>query len=481
MISGRSTSGTRKRLLLHSLVLGGLSITALIALYQSYRSHRAVRETHPPDDLPLPETAPHVSIILPVRNEEANVDACLDSLLAQDYPNFSVTVIDDGSSDTTPCLLEQWKTRDFRVDVHRIDELPDDWAGKPHALHTGATLTNGEWMLFTDADTRHAPQTLRLMVGHALHRRVDLLSMCTNLMTMSGTAMPLLMPLSEVILAHRVTPGEVSDPAHPRAFAFGQYILLRHDAYVETGGYAANYMRTTFIDDLALAEQFKQAGKRVELVNGSGLILNRQWTTWKTARQGWGKSCYSEIIRSRIPLAGAHGGLALIIYGLGPLLALFYTLFTRKMGSSSFEVTPGKSQPGRDQSGPYTPPQESRYVPSQSSRRMESRKMRRLSILLAGITLLAQIYAKRCFDREHGLPVTWAFTAPLSWAVFGVMVLDVARLILTGHGAQWKGRQIHIQGGSHESCQSTLHLSSRGLDLWAGRPADHCATSSIME
>jgi chlorobactene glucosyltransferase len=422
MISGRTTGSSRKRVLLHSLVLGGLSITALIALFQSYRSHRAVRETHPPDDVPLPvpETAPHISIILPVRNEEANIDACLASLLAQDYPNFSIMVIDDGSSDATPELLEKWRARDQRIQVHRIDELPDDWAGKPHALHTGAMLTNDEWLLFTDADTRHAPQTLRLMVGHALKRQVDLLSMCTNLMTMSGTAMPLLMPLSEVILAHRVTPDEVANPEFPRAFAFGQYILLRREAYAETGGYAASYMRTTFIDDLALAEQFKHYGKHVELVNGRGLIQNRQWTTWKSARQGWGKSCYSEIIRSGVPFGGLHAGLALIIYGLGPLFALIYALFTRKM--------------------------------------------RWLSTLLAGITLLAQIDAKRCFDREHGLSVAWSFTAPLSWAVFGVMVLDVARLILTGHGANWKGRRIHIQEAtSKDKVPAPVKSSSEGV------------------
>src|SRR5207248_1747270 len=117
----------------------------------------------------------------------------------------------------------------------------------------------------------------------------------------------------------------------PRAFAFGQYILLRREAYIATGGYAASYMRTTFIDDLALAEQFKHNGKRVELVDGQGLVMNCQWSTWKSARQGWGKSCYSEIIRSRIPFAGVPAALALIIYGLGPLFTLVYALRTRKM------------------------------------------------------------------------------------------------------------------------------------------------------
>jgi chlorobactene glucosyltransferase len=241
------------------------------------------------------------------------------------------------------------------------------------------------------------------MVGHALRQQDDLLSMSTTLMTLSGSAMPMLMPLSEVILAHRVTPDEMRDPAYPRAFAFGQYILLRRDAYVATGGYAAAYMRTTFIDDLALAEQFKRCGKRVDLVNGHGLVRNRQWTTWKSARQGWGKSSYSEIIRLRVPFAGAPAALALIIYGLGPLIQLFYALCT------------GKTL--------------------------------RLSNLLAGITLLAQIEAKRTFDREHGLPFRWSLTAPLSWAIFGGMVLDVARLILTGQSAHWKGRQLHIPTG----------------------------------
>ena len=413
---GRSTVGGRSRALPGLLALGGLFVTALVALFQSYRSHRSIRETRPPDDAPLPLPPPHVSIILPVRNEETNLNACVASLLAQDYPDFDLTIIDDGSSDATPRLLAGLSEHDPRIQVHRVDQLPTGWAGKPHALHTGATHTAGEWLLFTDADTRHAPQTLRLMIGHALGQQDDLLSMCTNLMTMSGSAMPLLMPLSEVLLAHRLTPSEVRDPEFPHAFAFGQYILLRREAYFATGGYAASYMRTTFIDDLALADQFKHYGKRVELVNGRGLVMNRQWSTWKSARQGWGKSAYSEVVRLRVPLpAIPAAALALMLYGLGPLIALIYALRTGKT--------------------------------------------RRLSTLLAGVTLLAQVDAKRCFDREHELPIPWSLTAPLGWAIFGVMVLDVARLILTGHGASWKGRQIHIPSHISKQCPSVSGAS----------------------
>ena len=161
---------------------------------------------------------PELSIIIPARNEEANIDACLDSLLAQDYPDFDVTVIDDGSTDGTPDLLDKWKTRDPRMQVYRVDTLPEGWAGKAHALHTGVTLTSGVWLLFTDADTCHAPQTLRRMLGHAVHEQDDLLSMRTDLMTLIGPATSLLMPMSEILLALRVTPAEARDPAFPRAF-----------------------------------------------------------------------------------------------------------------------------------------------------------------------------------------------------------------------------------------------------------------------
>jgi len=384
--------------LLRYFSLGALILSALAALWQSLRVHRSARETHPPDEVPLPTPAPHVSIILPVRNEEATLDACLASLLAQEYPDFDITIIDDGSTDATPRLLAAWSKRDQRIQVHRIDKLPAGWAGKAHALHTGVMRTSGEWLLFTDADTRHAPQTLRLMTGHALRKQVDLLSMRTTLMTLTGPATSLLMPLSEVILAHRVTPAEVRDPAFPHAFAFGQYILMRREAYLATGGYTAAGMRGTAIDDLALAELLKGHGGRVEIVGGRGLVANRQWTTWRSALRGWRKSCYGEIVRSNYPLAGLPAAPALIVYGLGPLCTLLYAL--------------------------------------------RAGKVRRFSTLLAGIALVAQIDAKRCIDREFELAATWSLAAPAGWVIFGILEMDVAYRILSGRGTEWKGRRL---------------------------------------
>jgi hypothetical protein len=160
-------------------------------------------------------------------------------------------------------------------------------------------------------------------------------------------------------------------------------------------------MRTSAVEDLALAEQLKQHGKQVEVVDGRGLLHNRQWTTWKSARHGWGKSCYSEIVRSSIPLAGFPAALALIVYGLAPTGALVRTLLKRKS-----ERTPA---------------------------------------LFGALTLLVQIAARRRFDRQYGLPWFWSLTAPLSWVICGVMALDVTRVIVTDQRAIWKDRRIPRQ------------------------------------
>jgi len=100
---------------------------------------------------------PFVSIIVPARNEERNIRRCVESLLEQDYDNYEVIVVDDGSSDCTPRILDELvasHAHSDRLYVLRLrDELPQGWAGKPHAIHEGTQEAHGEWLLFTDADT----------------------------------------------------------------------------------------------------------------------------------------------------------------------------------------------------------------------------------------------------------------------------------------------------------------------------------------
>jgi chlorobactene glucosyltransferase len=368
-----------------------LALCAAVALRQSIRTRRALAEATPPEPRPLPEPSPRVSIVLPVRDEEENIDAVLASLLAQDYPDFDLTVIDDGSNDATPRLLAAWAARDPRVRVHRIAALPAGWAGKTHALHTGVGATRGAWLLFTDADTRHAPTTLRRMVAHALAQGDDLLSLLAQ-PTLSGTGTRLLTPTGALTLFERATPGEVRDARHPRAIAVGQYILIRRAAYDAIGGYAAPGLRDTFADDVLLAERIKRAGWRVDLVSGRDLVSNEQWTTWGGAWRGWRKSIYGATeAQTGTTIVG---GVALIGYGLLPPLTAVRALAK-----------------GRWQIG-----------------------------LAASVVLALQIDARALLDREFRLPRAWSLAAPVGWVALGLVILDAARLRLLGRAAEWKGR-----------------------------------------
>ncbi|WP_052891269.1 glycosyltransferase [Thermogemmatispora carboxidivorans] len=386
-----------------------LLFIALVAFWQRHRIKKGIKELTTLDEAPLPEPPPHVSIILPVRNEEAHIDDCLASLLAQDYPDFEVVVIDDGSTDATPARLAAWQQRDSRLRVHRIEELPAGWAGKAHALHTGVLLTQGEWLLFTDADTRHASQTLRRAVAHAIAHRLDLLTLFTDT-RLPGAAARLLTAIGATLLAMLATPGEMRDPHQPtRVLAVGQYLLVRRSAYQACGGYSAPELRSTFSDDITLAWYLKRRGCREDIVAERGLVFNDQWTTWKSAWEGMRKSNYGLVASS--PPLGMVLGLALLLYGLLPPLTLARQLWQ-----------------GR------------RWVRQQQPPPRAQGPLSLLASALAALALFFQIDTKRHFEREYRLPLVWSLTAPAGWATFGLLMLDTTRLVLKGRGATWKGR-----------------------------------------
>jgi len=130
----------------------------------------------PRSDSKIPEPPPFISVLIPARNEELNIEACLESLQRQDYPNFEILVLDDGSSDNTANIVARIAAKDNRIQLIRGDPLPEGWAGKPFACHQLAQRAKGSWLLFVDADTTHAPHMLRSVLALALELRPSLLS-----------------------------------------------------------------------------------------------------------------------------------------------------------------------------------------------------------------------------------------------------------------------------------------------------------------
>ncbi len=276
-----------------------------------------------PPGLPSPpgESLPSVTILVPARNEAARIPACLGSLLRLDYPAFDVVVINDGSTDDTGNVARRAAWADGRVTVVEAGPLPPGWGGKSHALWRGQTVARGAWLLFTDADTIHAPASLRLAVGQARARGVGLLSLSGRQQAVSAVER-LVQPLVFEFLARRFPLAAVNDPADPRAAANGQYLLVSRALYDAIGGHAA--VKGDLLEDVALARLAKRAGAGVAFLTAPDLVSVRMYAGARALWEGWTKNladlsggpraalaeAASFLLRGGAPVVGLAAGLA---------------------------------------------------------------------------------------------------------------------------------------------------------------------------
>src|SRR6266516_811119 len=358
---------------------------------------------------------PFVSIIVPARNEERNIRRCVESLLEQDYDNYEVIVVDDGSSDCTPRILDElvaYHAHSDRLYVLRLrDELPQGWAGKPHAIHEGTQEAHGEWLLFTDADTWHAPDALRSSLAQAIEEQADLLTLG------STQELPtfwdrVLMPMAYLGISMMYPVKKVNDPLSSVAIANGQYILIRRSVYNMLGGYARPGLRNTLIDDRNLAWTVKQQGFRLRLEDGRDLVHVHMYDGLREAWRGWRKNVF----------LGIRGGVAffvLMLIGL-PMVAIAPFLLPLMILIS------------RQKQAPHV--QRNQITPSE--------------IGLATLLELGPLLAYRIvLDNELKVPWYYAFTHPLADALFEGILAQSAWRVLLRKGVDWRGRQYYHRTG----------------------------------
>ena len=158
-----------------------VALLVLINLAFAFRSqHIAFRSRFALESVPPPKVAPEISIIVPARNEARQIEQCVRSLLAQNYPHVEIIVVDDRSEDDTAAIVARIAGEDPRVRLIAGEILPSGWVGKPWALHQGAQHARGDWLLFTDADTQHEPGATSASLTYARAHNLDVLSVLTE-------------------------------------------------------------------------------------------------------------------------------------------------------------------------------------------------------------------------------------------------------------------------------------------------------------
>jgi chlorobactene glucosyltransferase len=264
-----------------------------------------------------------VSIIMPGKDEEANIGAALETLRAQDYPEIEIIAVDDRSRDRTAEIVRQVAAR------VQVRELPPGWFGKPHAMHVGAGAAGGRWLLFVDADCRQAPHSVRAAVNFLASRDGEMLSLWPVL-EMHGFWENAVQPVAGSVLVAWFRPSWVNNPKHWAAFANGQYILIRKDTYEAVGGYEA--VRTEIVEDIALARLVKRAGHRLWNATGEDLFTTRMYDSLRGMYKGWTRIYYGAF-KSVAWLAGVVA--LTFLFTLAPFIALAWTAVLAAAGDPS--------------------------------------------------------------------------------------------------------------------------------------------------
>jgi Glycosyl transferase family 2 len=225
-------------------------------------------------------SAPVVQIVVPARNEEDCLGRCLESLVAQKGIDFAITVVDDGSTDSTGMIAASFP----KVRVLTAGEPAPGVSGKCSALIQGANGATAKWLLFTDADTFHHPGSLAAAVAEAEERNLDLLSYSPQQETGSWGERAL-MPLVFGDLERVFPPERVSDPSDPAAAANGQYLLVRRDVYEALGGHRP--VADKLLEDLEIARLYKALHRKIRFRQGTGLVAARMYRNFGTMMEGW--------------------------------------------------------------------------------------------------------------------------------------------------------------------------------------------------
>jgi hypothetical protein len=216
-----------------------------------------------------------ISVLIPARDEERNIAACVESVLASEHAELEVLVLDDASTDRTGEMVSELAARDARVRLVKTQTLPPGWNGKQRACWLLAQEAQGELLLFLDADVRLAPDALRQCAGQMGASGVALLSGFPRQITI-GWMERMLLPLIHFVLLSFLPMGRMRSSTSPAyAAGCGQFFLAERAAYFASGGHAA--IRETRHDGLRLPEAFRRHGYRTDIFDLTELAQVRMY------------------------------------------------------------------------------------------------------------------------------------------------------------------------------------------------------------
>ena len=376
------------------LITHAVAVTALFYAWRSARALAGWMRVPAVDNAGDPTL---LSIVVPARDEERNIEACVRSLVAQRGVAVEVIVVDDGSTDATAPILAQLQREFPALQVVAGEPLPDGWVGKPWACAQGARRARGEWLLFTDADSRHAVAASASTLAFARAHGADALSIMTGQELGSLAEAALLPAILQMIVFACGPVDEINDAQRPdRALANGQYLLVSRVAYDALGGHDA--LRDAIVEDIEFARRLKTDGRfRLVVAEGTQLVRVRMYRSFRELWDGFTKNMY----------LGARGDVGAIAGGV---------LFCAALS--------------------VAPPLLALAALRRGQRGLAAEALA-VTALVVAVAYQGATYVS--------IPRRLAVFAPLGIAMFGAIALNSTRRAVSGAGFEWRGRHYPVR------------------------------------
>lgn len=251
-------------IVLLSIMLGVLSAWVYFIAYIA-RSFRKA----PKLDTDICNENPKVSVIVPARNEERFISNCLDTLGSQDYPNYNVIAIDDSSTDSTAQLMKGYASKNKKIVFVEAAQKPDGWAGKNWACYQGYLRSDGDLLLFTDADTNYNSNVISSAVSKMVKENLDALTLIPRLICIDPWT-KITLPFLSTFLHSRYSPLRVNNPTHRTGYFFGSFYLIKRSIYEVVGTHSD--VRNELVEDGALGSRVKKSGYKLRMFRGEHMV-----------------------------------------------------------------------------------------------------------------------------------------------------------------------------------------------------------------
>lgn len=306
------------------LVAYALGVVSLVwNCAKTYTLLRQERERPSLSTVDAGATMPTLDVIVPVKDEEHHIAACLQSIIAQRYPHFRILVVDDRSTDGTPQVIEALRRDHPNMEYLRIHELPPGLYGKPHALHEASKQFRGEFVAFVDSDLKLEPHCLSSLVHQLETNRLDWVAAMGAPQIIQFWERLLVPQLGAVTFAW-YDPRKISDPKWPNAIG-SALMIARRSAYEAIGGHES--VIRTYDEDSELIRNAKRAGQRVSFVLVPELYTQRHYGTLARTVRGLTRTFVGGIKTLPRLLLTIHALNFVSLLPLG-LLALLFGLWT---------------------------------------------------------------------------------------------------------------------------------------------------------